>query len=51
MSVHSRATGLTGMAFPVGASLGAVLGASTALRNSQGFQDIVTVQARCTLQV
>lgn len=41
MNVHSRATVLTGMAFPLGALLGAIFGVTTAPRSSQGFQDIV----------
>ncbi len=41
MNLHSRATMLTGMAFPLGAVLGAVIGVTTAPKNGQGFQDIV----------
>lgn len=41
MNLRSRATALTGMAFPLGAVIGAVFGVTTAPRNSQGFQDLV----------
>ena len=41
MNPHARATVLTGMAFPLGAVLGAIFGVTTAPKNSQGFQDIV----------
>lgn len=41
MNLHSRATVLTGMAFPLGAVIGAVFGVTTAPRSSQGFQDLV----------